>query len=1366
MDKVLEFFEGDTLATSVWNNKYKIIGENTPADMHKRHIKEIAQKEFERLNDNPILSSQYDNLSKYGKKRFNYYHENFSTELLERITGNLENQISFDSVVLGGSPMQGIGNHKMYSSLSNCFFVGRPFDSYSGINRKEDEIAQLMKRRGGTGLDLSSIRPNGATVHNQASTSSGVVPFAEGYSAKTKQVAQYGRRGALMLSLVMQHPDSLEFIMSKQDRTKITGANISVIIPDDFMVAVEQNSDYLLRFPVDSNIENINLNDFEYNKLTEYTQKIIGLEEIENLEDILKNIPKYVKRIKAREYWETLILCAHTTAEPGILFLGNWEKGGTDWVYPQFRPVGTNPCHGGDMKILTIDGYKTFKELNGKTDIDFINKNGKVVKGKVWSNGIKPVYETKFTKTNFGDLTHIPLKTTKDHIFMLENGNECKISNSVKKRIKAFGKINSEITEYVKYGFIQGDGTYINGNTYICIGKDDADIAEIFNLKLDWNFQHENLKISKSSKSRFKIEQYNKILNELNFQTLNLPERSLPSTFNSWKDEDKLMFLKGLFSANGSIIISANRISFKTSCLKLSIEIKQILEYFGIKVTNTNNPEQETLFSNGIGHCKKSYNVTITERNSVLLFAEKIGFVHKYKQEALKQIINNRSPIVDSIKYIGDEEVFDFELFDDCHWGVVEGLISHNCFTGDMLLMTEDGEKSFAELAKKCEVEFKERGKFCLSLINRDNEIVPGRVWQTGIKRIINLQLDNGKVISCTPKHIFIANGEECEANDTLHKYLEGFEEDGYLVTGIIDNGECEVVYDFELKGIDENVKKNNICHWGIVQGVIAHNCSEIPMSEYDACRLLSRNLYTLVTNPFTQRAELLPEEDLYSAFYEQLIIADLLVDLELDYIDRIIEKISSGNDPEDLKQSEIEVWIKVKNKAKQGRRCGAGFTAFGDMLASLGLPYFSPDVTKKLFKIKLEAELDATIDMAILYGKFEGFDESLEKDSIFMNEVVLKEFPEQYQRMVLYGRRNVSWSTAAPVGSGSLMVQSTSGIEPLFEYCYERKKKCITKDDRVDVIDENDGCAYSIFYVLHPKFIKWAQIYFCDGSTMIETKNYLESLSKKELDELYEQSPWFGSSANDLNWKERVEIQSIVQRYTTHAISSTINLPEDCEVPLIGKIYNYSWKMGLKGNTVYREGSRGDGIMSSTKDKKSVEIDDDFIPNFAPKRPKILPAHYHTIKYKNKTYSIIIGFYKERPYEVFIISGVQNLPEVFDETTDFIKGEIIKDFKDWYNFESETFTVKEITDVEGDEKMISLMLSGLLRHRTPMKYVIKIMEKIKPIAGSFTHRLIKVLSHYLEIDAHDNSEKCPECGGKLRHENGCVICENGHSKC
>lgn len=807
---------------------------------------------------------------------------------------------------------------------------------------------------------------------------------------------------------------------------------------------------------------------------------------------------------------------------------------------------------------------------------------------------------------------------------MLQNGTEREISKSIKERIKAFAYTqNKTFSEYTKYGFIQGDGNLgrLNDATHlgleVCIGEDDFDIAKLFGIEKEW------LK-NTDKRYSFRFNGFNDIFRQLDFCPNKLPERFLPKTFKTWELQNQLDFICGLFSANGSISKTANRISLKTSCKQLSEELKEFLESIGIQVTITNNPAQEIEFSNGIGHCKESYNVTISERESVITFAEKIGFVHQYKMQALLQIIDNRSPIVTSSSFLKNEEVFDFELFDDCHWGVVEGLI--------------------------------------------------------------------------------------------------------------------------------------------------AHNCSEIPMQAYDACRLLSVNLYKLISDAFTPDASLITESS--EIFYMQLIIADLLVSLELKYIDRIIDKISAGKDPEDLKQSEIDLWIKIKDTASKGRRCGCGFTGFGDMLASVNFKYNDSketlDFAKHVFKTKMSSELDATTDLSLLFGAFDGFDIDLENESPYMNNVIKAEFPYQWEKMMGYGRRNVSWSTAAPTGSLSILTQTTSGIEPMFKPYYKRRKKCIIESDRVDYIDPNDGQKFSEFFVMHPKFIEWFTLNnqnpdkFTFQEQIKNWKSYLELLSESELNKIFEKSPWYGSTANDIPWNERISIQALVQKYTTHAISSTINLPENIAKDIIGNIYIESWMKGLKGNTVYREGSRnGILVASDAKSPKELIAQANILIK---KRPTVLPAHYYNLKAGRKNYSIMIGFSNNKIFEMFIVSGLDNLPQTLD-INDYIVGELVKDTKDWYNFVGDTFILRELTEMQHEEKLLSLMLSGLFRSQTPVEQVIKILDKSKPIAGTFTHRLIKILSKYAVEYA--KGEKCPDCGTEVKHENGCVLCPScGWTKC
>ena len=258
----LEYFKGDELAARVWVNKYALkdsygnIFEKNPDDMHRRLAREIAR-----------IDNRYPNpLS-----------EDAIFEVLR----------DFKYIVPQGGPMTGIGNDFQIASLSNCFVIGNegPSDSYGGVMKIDQEQVQLMKRRGGVGHDLSHIRPKGSPVKNSALTSTGIVPFMERYSNSTREVAQDGRRGALMLSVSINHPDSESFIDAKMTEGKVTGANVSVKIDDEFMRAVINDEEYVQKYPVFS----------------------------EN--------PMYTKTIKARDLWNKIVHNAWKSAEPGILIV-------------------------------------------------------------------------------------------------------------------------------------------------------------------------------------------------------------------------------------------------------------------------------------------------------------------------------------------------------------------------------------------------------------------------------------------------------------------------------------------------------------------------------------------------------------------------------------------------------------------------------------------------------------------------------------------------------------------------------------------------------------------------------------------------------------------------------------------------------------------------------------------------------------------------------------------------------------------------------------------------------------------------------------------------------------------------------------
>lgn len=845
--ELLEYFNGDELAASVWQSKYAWKGEKTPNDMHWRMAKEFARIEGKYI---AIEAPKYsikktgwgEEISKYGKSRKDL------TEL-----GIFELFHKFKYVIPQGSVMAGLGTG-ILGSLSNCFVLGQPSDSYGGIFKKDQEIAQVEKRRGGVGVDISSLRPAGVATTNAAKSSTGAVSFMHRFSNTTREVAQNGRRGALMMSMDVNHPDILEFVKIKRDLTQVTGANISVKLNDKFMLAVEDDEDYILRFPCDEEHATEQFDDLIYDKLYPFMKG-------------------YVKRIKARELWNEIIKSAHNVAEPGIL---NWDhvvNYSPDSVYPQFKQEGTNPC-------------------------------------------------------------------------------------------------------------------------------------------------------------------------------------------------------------------------------------------------------------------------------------------------------------------------------------------------------------------------------------------------------------------------------------------------------------------------------------------------SEIAMPAYDACRLIAVNLFSFVVNAYTT-GSYFDYKKFYEVIYEATRLADDLIDLEIENIDKILSKIERDPEPDEEKMTEYNLWLQVREVALASRRIGLGFTGLADTLAALGLKYGSnPGIeeARNIARVKMEAELDCTIDMGILRGTFEGWDKRKEfitcngKEMLGSNlfyEVMLEEYPEQAKRMRRFGRRNLSWSTVAPCGSLSILAKVSSGMEPVFLPFYKRRKKVNPSESpvKVDFMDKNGDC-WQEFFVIHHEFRKWMHHEY--GAPFTET-----GIGEGELKEWFKKSPWYGSTANDIDWIKRVEMQATLQKYVTHSISSTINLPKDVTEKEVSEIYMEAWRQGLKGVTVYREGSRDGVLLASNVSNGTFDYKD------APKRPKSLPAEVHFTSLKGAKFTVVVGLFDNKPYEVFITEEYLDVDK--DNT-------ITKKRKGLY----ETKEGVAITTFESEEVVaITRMISTALRHGADIKFIVEQLSKIEGDMFSFTKTISRTLKKYIPEGAK-STVTCTKCDSpNVIFEEGCSKClDCGHSAC
>lgn len=841
----VEYFKGDELAASTWRNKYANPEDKTPDDMHRRLAKAFYEKE-KKYDDNELAEPR----SEYGRKR---------TPLTENAIFELFKDFKY--VIPGGSVMSGIDSESPVS-LSNCFVIGGPEDSYSSIMKTRSFQAQLMKRRGGVGKDLSKLRPRGALVNNSAKSSTGAASFMNVDSEITNEVAQNGRRGALMLTMSINHPDILEFITKKQDLTKVTGANISVKVTDEFMTAVQYNRDYILRFPVNTKIpEHLSIDEMPYDELWFYE------------DDDYHNC--YFKKIKAKELWNTLIHCAHSTAEPGIMFESRMHDYAPDGTYPEFRMVSTNPC-------------------------------------------------------------------------------------------------------------------------------------------------------------------------------------------------------------------------------------------------------------------------------------------------------------------------------------------------------------------------------------------------------------------------------------------------------------------------------------------------GEIGMGPFDSCRLIHLNLTSFVDSPFTELAYI-DYDKLYKVAYEAMRLADDLVDLELDAVQRILDKVKDNEDKE-----EFDLWSKIKETAQLGRRTGLGFTGLADMIAMLNVKFAGESSREIVYRVMytiMEAQLHCQIDMALQRGVFPAWNSDNEFAPSLSCGVTLtgkndwydyfvREFESESEQMFHYGRRNISWSTVAPTGTVSLMAQCSSGIEPVFQPFYQRRRKCMSPDDRVDYIDKV-GEKYTLFTVVHPGLMKWANL----NNTW--NKNPVSDWDIKDWEDAFKRSPYYGSTSQEINWSDRVALQSIIQEYITHSISSTVNLSQEVSEKEVSDLYIKAWLDNLKGITIYRQGSR-EGILVDIKQEASMEGRE------APKRPKKLEADVHTVKINGEQFVVLIGLFEGRPYEVFAFKP--NNPLAFP----MHKGVITKIGKMHYSFKSEFLEVGNLKSVnEGiEESAATLYTSMLLRHGVSIKHIIKVAKKVNENIVSFSSAMCRVLAKYDKKEVLEG-EKCPECGSSLVREGGCIHCSScSWSKC
>ena len=557
---------------------------------------------------------------------------------------------------------------------------------------------------------------------------------------------------------------------------------------------------------------------------------------------------------------------------------------------------------------------------------------------------------------------------------------------------------------------------------------------------------------------------------------------------------------------------------------------------------------------------------------------------------------------------------------------------------------------------------------------------------------------------------------------------------------------------------------------------VSTNPCGEIPLCPYDSCRLLSINLYSYVVNPFTPEAYF--DFDLFKKHvgYAQRIMDDI-VDMEMEKIDLIIEKVKSDPQTDDVKNTELNLWKKIKRKSGMGRRTGVGITAEGDMIAAMNLRYGTQEATDfsvLVHKTLALAAYRSSVEMAKERGAFQIYDAEREKNNPFVNRIKEAD-PQLYEDMVKYGRRNIACLTIAPTGTTSLMTQTTSGIEPVFMPVYKRRRKVNPNDTdvHVDFVDES-GDSFEEFIVFHHKFLTWMKVNGYDTE-----KKY----SQEELDELVAKSPYYKATANDVDWLMKVRMQGAIQKWVDHSISVTINLPNNVDEQLVNRLYVEAWKSGCKGCTVYRDGSRS-GVMIAVekKDKKKDEQEKKHTcepPQVTEVRPKELVCDVVRFQTNTEKWVAFVGLLDGYPYEIF--TGLQDDDEGISLPKTITKGKIIKKVdengKKRYDFQFENKRGYKTT-VEGlSEKFnpeywnYAKLISGVLRYRMPLTNVIKLVGSLQMDSESINTWKIGVeraLKKYIADGTEAKGQKCPVCGQEtLVYQEGCLICKNcGASRC
>lgn len=1067
-----EYFHGDELAADVFVGKYALrndkneLLEANPDQMHRRIAKEFAR-----------IEAKYPNAL---------------TE--EEIYGYLK---EFSAIIPQGSPMSGIGNNYYVQSLGNCFVLPKPLDSYSSICKTDEMLVQLSKRRAGLGFSISNIRPIGTPTKNAARTSTGIGPFMERFSNSIREVGQNNRRGALLMSISVHHPEIDTFIKIKKDKTKVTGANISIELTDEFMNAVKNNEKYEQRWPIDS------------------------------------KTPKISKFVDAKKVWDNIIESAWESAEPGLFFWDNVLKNSSANAYAKidsdFLEVGSNPCFAGDTLIATADGrnavsIKQLAEEGKDVPVYSVDPKTGLVSIKTGRNPRITGHNQKLLRINLDDGSHFDV--TPNHKILLKDGSIIEAQNlKVGSSLPRFSKTKQNTAKDSQpYWIINCDINKYNGKRVF----EHRLIAEFNNPNL-WKEKYNATK--KNGWLEGGLVVHHKDYNGLN----NSPDNLAIMTF---KEHQKFHAEHDNAGENNGRCYEVTNDQLKDHALLLS---KQLGRKFStkewLKYAKANNLPQA--FTN--------YRRTAIGSVQELAIWAAIECGYEYLNED-PRIVKTLQKMIEQgyTSKIEDNKVFIEKTCEYCSlkfWMYFEkregAFCSVNCAlkkinsnyktTSARIAKSQKTHETNAEKRKVEQAKIFSQLKFTLKRNPLQEE------WEEECKKN-NISYRVGRKI----KYGFKSWREVKEAGSNYNHKVTSIEElqGEHIVYNITvdDNHTVPVItstFDKEL----------GLCY----SGIFTPNCGEILMG-VDSCRLLLINLMNFVKNPFANKLATFDFDKFSIVTKIAQRLMDDLIDLEIECIDKILKKIESDPEPEEFKTTEKNMWLRFKKNCINGRRTGLGITALGDVMASLYVKYGSDEsikLTEKIYKHLCINAYESSVQLAKERGAFPIWNLEIDNEMPYVQKILKELSNESLEDYKKYGRRHIALTTTAPAGSVSLLAklgelngkkyfQTTSGIEPAFLIEFKRRRKINPNDvnAKVDFIDAM-GDKWIEYTVSHPGYKMWKDT----GDLVYKAQTNGEQIY---WDPKPENSPYWQATSNDVDWKASVELQAAAQKFVDHSLSKT----------------------------------------------------------------------------------------------------------------------------------------------------------------------------------------------------------------------------------